>query len=124
MRIKTVYIANILVATWIGIISLFFPESAADSIFGGFYESNGVIRMVGAIWLAIGIVSVIGLWKPLKMSIVLLMQFMYMSAWLLLVAVPAIFQKQPYPKEIALFFLIWVAILPFVIPWKALVRKD
>jgi len=27
---------------------------------------------------------------------------------------------QPYPKEMAVFFVLWVIVLPFVIPWKAL----
>lgn len=52
------------------------------------------------------------------MSLVLVFQLIYKSAWLLFAALPAMMAAKPYPKGMAVFFVIWVAILPFVIPWK------
>ena len=118
--IKIVYFANIIVAGWISITSLFFPKTAVNSIFSGAYTNSEVIRLVGALWFSIFIISVLGLWKPITFSPILIVQLIYKSLWLLVVAVPAIIKRNSYPEGMALFFLIWVLILPFIIPWKEL----
>ncbi len=120
IAIKLVYIANIIVAGWISITSLFYPKIAQQSVFSNAYEYSEVIRLVGTLWGAIFILSIIGLIYPKQMSLVLLFQLIYKSSWLLVVALPAMLNTQPYPKGMASFFVVWVAVLPFVIPWKEL----
>jgi hypothetical protein len=115
--LKLVYIANIIVAGWIGITSLFFPKISSATIFQNAYQTTDIIRLVGCLWLAIAILSVLGLWRPLTFSPVLLLQLIYKGSWLLIVAIPAIKNNQPYPSGMATFFLVWVLVLPFVIPW-------
>jgi hypothetical protein len=122
VALKIIYIANILVAGWISISSLFFPKTAAASVFSNAYPATEVMRLVGCLWLAITILSVLGLARPLSFSPVLLVQLIYKSVWLLVVALPAILNKQPYPAGMALFFLIWCIVLPFVIPWSAWIK--
>lgn len=120
MALKIVYIANIIVAGWISITSLFFPKVAATSVFSDVYPSSDLIRLVGALWFSIFLISILGLWKPITFSPILLVQLIYKSLWLLVVALPAILNKSTYPSGMAAFFLIWIAVLPFVIPWKEL----
>lgn len=116
--IRLVYIANILVAGWIGVTSLLNPKLAATAVFTNAYPSSEVMRLVGCLWLAITLLSFLGLWQPMTFSPVLLLQLIYKSTWLLVVALPAIRHHQPYPTAMAVFFLVWVVVLPFVIPWK------
>lgn len=123
MGMKVVYIANVLVAGWIGITSLFFPKQAGMQIFSNAYPTTDVIRLVGALWLAIAVVSGLGLWKATALSPVLLIQLIYKGTWLLVVALPALRNGNTFPKGMAFFFLVWVCLLPFVIPWKALLRE-
>jgi len=115
--INLIYIANIIVAGWIGITSLFFPKLSSVTIFQNSYQTTDIIRLVGCLWLAIAILSVLGLWRPLTFSPVLLLQLIYKGSWLLVVAIPAIKNNQPYPSGMATFFLVWVLVLPFIIPW-------
>jgi hypothetical protein len=115
--IKLVYIANIIVAGYIGITSLFFPKISSATIFQNSYQTSDLIRLVGCLWLAIAVLSLFGLWRPLTFSLVLLLQLIYKGTWLFVVAIPAIKKNQTYPSGMATFFLIWVLILPFVIPW-------
>lgn len=75
-------------------------------------------RLVGCLWLAIAVLSVLGLFRPISFSPVFLIQLIYKGAWLLVVALPAIQHSKPYPTGMAGFFLIWVLILPVIIPWK------
>lgn len=119
---KLIYIANIIVAGWIGIRSLFFPKLSSATIFQNSYQTTDIIRLVGSLWLAIAILSILGLWRPLTFSPVLLLQLIYKGSWLLVVAIPAIKNNQPYPSGMATFFLIWAVVLPFVIPWTEWTR--
>ena len=116
--LKIVYIANILVAGWISISSLFYPKTAQATVFENQFLYSEAIRLVGALWFAIFILSILGLFFPQKMSLVLLFQLIYKFSWLAFAALPAMINNQPYPKGMATFFIIWVIILPFVIPWK------
>ncbi|MEL6916653.1 MAG: hypothetical protein AAFO99_02875 [Bacteroidota bacterium] len=120
ITLKLMYLANIAVAGWISITSLFFPKKAALTVFSNAYGYSEVIRLVGALWSAIFILSIIGLFYPKKMALVLLFQLIYKGAWVLFVLLPALVNKQSYPRGMATFFIIWCALLPFVIPWKAL----
>ncbi|MEO0895098.1 MAG: hypothetical protein AAFY71_01680 [Bacteroidota bacterium] len=117
MMVYLMYIANIIVAGWISISSLFFPKTAHLTVFQGNLAYSEAIRLVGALWWAIFLMSVLGLFFPEKMRFVFLFQLIYKSSWLLVAALPAILHKQPYPSAMAAFFMVWVILLPFVIPW-------
>ena len=116
-EIKLVYLANIIVAGYIGIVSLFFPKQSSATIFQNSYPTTDIIRLVGCLWLAIALLSLCGLWRPVTFSPVLLLQLIYKGSWLLVVAIPAIKNNQIYPSGMAIFFTVWVLVLPFVIPW-------
>jgi hypothetical protein len=115
---KLMYFANILVAGWISISSLFFPKTAQTTVFSNAFDYSKSIRLVGALWFAIFILSILGLFFPQKMQLVFLFQLIYKSCWLLFAALPALLNHQPYPKGMAVVFVVWVIILPFVIDWK------
>jgi hypothetical protein len=120
--LKIIYIANIIVAGWISITSLLSPKKAALTVFQNAYEPTEVIRLVGCLWLAIAVISALGLWRPISFSPILLVQLIYKGTWLLVVALPAIRSNQAYPSGMAAFFLVWVLVLPFVIPWSEWTR--
>jgi hypothetical protein len=120
MSLKIIYFANIIVAGWISISSLFYPKTAQTTVFEQSFAYSEAIRLVGALWFAIFILSILGLFYPEKMSLVLLFQLIYKSSWLIFAALPAMLNHQPYPKGMAIVFIIWVVALPFVIPWKTI----
>lgn len=119
IALKIIYIANIIVAGWISITSIFSPNKSALTVFQNAYQPTEVIRLVGCLWLAIAVLSVLGLWRPISFSPILLVQLIYKGTWLVIVALPAIKNDQPYPSGMATFFLVWVLVLPFIIPWTA-----
>lgn len=120
LGLKIIYVANIIVAGWISISSLFYPKTAQITVFEQNFAYSEAIRLVGALWFAIFILSILGLFYPEKMSLVLLFQLIYKSSWLLFAALPAMVNHQPYSKGMAVFFIVWVVVLPFVIPWKTI----
>ncbi len=122
IALKIVYITNIIVAGWISTTSLISPKTSATTVFQNAYQPTEIIRLVGCLWLAITVLSILGLWRPISFSPILLVQLIYKGTWLLVVALPAIRNNQPYPTGMALFFLIWVLVLPFVIPWTEWIK--
>ncbi|MDT0606219.1 hypothetical protein [Croceitalea rosinachiae] len=118
LGLKIIYLANILVAGWISITSLFFPKKAVSSVFSNAVQYSESIRLVGSLWGAIFILSILGLFYPKKMALVLLFQLIYKGSWLIFVALPSLINKKQFPEGMAIFFFIWCLILPFVIPWK------
>ncbi|MBI1222996.1 MAG: hypothetical protein GC180_10370 [Bacteroidetes bacterium] len=118
--IQLIYLANILVAGWVGVHSLFFTRHAAVYLYQGVYPASDAIKITGALWLAIALLSLFGLWLPERFAAVLLLQLIYKGGWLLFVALPGLIEKESFPVGIASFFLVWVLILPFVIPWDKL----
>ncbi len=117
---KIVYFANVIVAGWISITSLFFPRRAVETVFTNAFVYSESIRLVGALWGAIFLLSTLGLFYPRQMSLVLLFQLIYKSSWLFFAALPALLRNEPYPRGMATFFVIWVVLLPFVIPWRSI----
>lgn len=115
---KIMYLANILVAGWVGISSLFFPKYAIRAVWEHAYGVSEIMKMTGCLWIGITLLSLFGLFRPLTFAPVFLLQLIYKGTWLLVVTLPAVQNDLPYPKGMASFFMIWVLILPFVIPWK------
>lgn len=116
----SMYAANILVTAWISWTCVFYPERAVQTVFTNGLVYSEAIRLVGALWGGIFLLSCLGLFYPYQMSVILLFQLVYKGSWLIFVALPAIRGSKPYPESMAIFFLLWVIILPFVIPWKSL----
>ena len=122
LALKVIYAANVLVAGWVGISCLFFPRTAVATVFGNALEFSEGLRLVGALWSAIAVLSIVGLFFPQRMVPVLLLQLLYKGGWLLVAALPAIISNATYPKAMAGFFVVWVLVLPFVVPWGHLFR--
>ena len=119
---RAVYATNVLVAGVVGYLSLFAPQVAFRSVFEGTIEPSLDTRILGALWLAIAIVSAFGIFRPLPFSPVLLMQLLYKGGWLLVVVIPILFagRTNALPVAMSTFFAAWVVVLPFAIPWRHL----
>jgi hypothetical protein len=124
MTLRLVYVANIAVAGWISLTSIFSPKLAGQTIFNGASADPQAIKLIGCLWLSIAILSLFGLFRPLAFSPVLLVQVIYKGTWLLVVALPAIRARENFPSGMAGFFVVWVCVLPFIIPWRHLMRAD
>lgn len=116
---RLVYVYNILGAGVVGVVVLLAPRIAAGRIFAGAVTLDASTSILGSIWLAVGVVSVLGLVFPAEMSAVFLVQLVYKSVWLLGVALPAIVtgKGRSIPPVMAILFAVWVVVLPFVTPF-------
>ncbi len=91
---------------------------------GKFPESEGFRTTLGSLWSALLIGSVLGLFYPVTMSPLLLIQVIYKTLWLLVFVLPRFLsgRRKEVPWGIVLTFFVIVASYPWVIPWHHLFR--
>lgn len=114
------YIFNIIVLIPIGLMTLFGGERGGQlTCQGKFPESAGFRTILGSLWTAILIGSVIGLLFPVPMSPLLLIQVIYKTLWLFVFVLPRLLsgRRKELPWGISISFLLIVAGYPWVIPW-------
>jgi hypothetical protein len=120
---RCIYAANIAVTAAVGGLSLFMPPLASTTVWEGKTAASAPMRMTGAWWLAVGALSVLGLWRPLTWSPILVAQLVYKSLFLLAVAAPMLATGRAaaeLPVATSAFFVAWVVLLPLAIPWRYL----
>lgn len=117
------YIFNILILVPIGLMTLLGGERGGQlASQGKFSESEGFRTILGSLWTAILIGSVLGLVYPISMSPLLLIQIIYKAIWLLVFVLPRLLsgRRKEVPWGIALTFFVIVISYPWVIPWGPL----
>ena len=85
--LKIMYWYTILGAGCLGLAMVVVPETVR-SIFGWPVQDPIVYGVTGCVWLAFGLLSILGLKSPLKFVPILLMQLTYKSVWLIGVVLP------------------------------------
>ena len=116
-------IFNIIVLIPVGLLTLLGGERGGQlACQNKFPESEGFRTILGSLWTAILIGSVLGLFFPATMSALLLIQVIYKSLWLLVFVMPRLLKGKlnEVPSGIALVFLVIVLSYPWVIPWGQL----
>ena len=114
------YIFNILVLIPIGLLTLLGGERGGQlACQKKFPESEGFRTILGSLWTAILLGSILGLVFPVQMSSLLLIQVIYKSLWLLVFVKPRLSKLEisEVPSGIALVFLVIVLSYPWFIPW-------
>ena len=114
------YIFNILVLIPVGLTMPFGGAAGKRLIFQGKLPESAEMRTIsGSAWTVILIGSVIGLFHPVSMSPVLLIQVIYNSVWLVVFVVPLLVRGQAndVPWGIAGTFVFIILTYPWLIPW-------
>ena len=117
------YIFNIIVLIPIGLMTMLGGEKGGQlACQRKFPESEGFRTILGSLWTAILIGSVLGLFFPITMSALLLIQVIYKTLWLLVFVMPRMLNKRrnEVPWGIASAFLIIILSYPWIIPWAQL----
>ncbi len=117
------YVFNILVLVPIASLTLLGGAKGGQrACQGKFPESEGFRTVLGSLWMAILIGSVLGLFYPVPMSSLLLIQVIYKTLWLLVYVLPRLVagRRGEVPWGMALTFLVIIGSYPWVIPWEQL----
>jgi hypothetical protein len=117
------YVLNILILIPVALITLLGGQAGNRRVFQNkFTESEGTRTILGSLWTAILIGSCLGLFYPVQMSPILILQVIYKSVWLLVFVVPRLVtgRGREVPWGVAITFLVVVVSYPWIIPWMLL----
>lgn len=120
--LRSMYLVAVIAAGVVGAITLMAPAMAGRYVFGGDIDVDVFIRILGALWLAIGIVAIAGFIDPVRYLPVLLIQLLYKMGWLIFAAYPALLSGKSSIGLVVLtvLFTIWVLALMVLVPFRLL----
>jgi hypothetical protein len=121
------YVFNIVVLIPTALTTLFGSKAVAGQVFQGkFAESAGLRTILGSLWTAILVCSIAGLFFPMVMSPILILQVIYKSLWVIVYAVPrwCSGRSSEVPWGIAGTFLVIIFAYPWLIPWGTLFASE
>jgi hypothetical protein len=123
--LKGMYIFTIIHAGGSGLGIILIP-SIIRSIFGWPTQDPIVFGICGSVWVAFGLLSILGLRSPLKFSPVLLLQLSYKVVWFIGVIVPVLIAgKFPaYGIAYVVFFAIYIIGDLIAIPFSYVFAKQ
>jgi len=123
--LKGMYIFTIIHAGGSGLGIILIP-STVRSIFGWPSQDPIVLGICGSVWVAFGILSLLGLRSPLKYSPVLLLQLSYKAVWFIGVLIPVLIagKFQVYMIAYVVFFAVYIMGDLIAIPFSYVFAKQ
>ena len=119
---RLMFAANVLGAGVPGLLVTFFPAYAQRYLFDGAAQDGLVFGVTGSVWLAIALISVLGLRNPVQFAGVFMVQIVYKTLWITLVGLPAMFQGDERAQFFVFFFTLVTLGFTFAVPWQQLFR--
>ena len=113
-RLRPLYLANIVAAGLPGAVMIAAPVWARANMFAG-TQDPAMFGMTGAIWLAIGLASLLGLRQPELMKGIFLVQMIYKSIWIAAVGVPLLLQGELHVLPMMVFFMAVVVVFIVIV---------
>lgn len=123
--LKFMYVYTIITAGGLGLGIIVAPE-AIKSILAWPVEEPIALGVVGSVYMAFGILSILGLRSPLKFLPVLLLQLCYKSIWFIGVVLPLLVAGR-FPAFGLLFVVIFATFIVgdlIAIPFSYLFHKQ
>jgi hypothetical protein len=123
--LKGMYIFTIIHAGGLGLGVILIP-STVRSIFGLPSQDPIVLGICGSVWVAFGLLSLLGLRSPLKYSPVLLLQLSYKVVWFIGVLIPVLIagKFQVYMIAYVVFFAVYIMGDLIAIPFSYVFAKQ
>lgn len=123
--LKGMYIFTIIHAGGSGLGIILIP-SIVRSIFGWPSQDPIVFGICGSVWVAFGLLSILGLRSPLKFSPILLLQLSYKVVWFIGVLLPVLItgKFQVYMIAYVVFFSVYIIGDLIAIPFSYVFAKQ
>lgn len=119
LRLKIMYILTIILAGIIGLLMLIIPD-VMIAVLGAPAQDPYMYGVLGAFWLGMAIITILGLFDPHKYVPILLLQIVYKSLWIFAVFIPHVIidGAQFYTIFILVVFIIFIVGDLLSIPFK------
>jgi len=122
--LKVMYMYTLVVSGGMGLGMILFPDTV-QSILRFPPQDPVMLGVCGSIFLALGLISLMGLRSPLKFAPVLLLELVYKPIWLVAVALP-LFLEGRFPFYVVTMSAIFITFIVgdlIAIPFSHLFRN-
>ena len=120
---RLMFAANVVGAGVPGFLVTFLPGFAQRYLFDGVAQDGLVFGVTGSVWLAIGLISILGLRNPAPFAGVFLVQIVYKTVWITLVGLPLMAQGDERAAFFVVFFALVTLGFALAVPWGLLLRR-
>lgn len=120
---RLMFAANIIGAGVPGLLVTFFPGFAREYLFDGVAQDGLVFGVTGSVWLAVGLISILGLRNPVPFAGIFMVQVVYKTVWITLVGLPAVAAGDERAAFFVVFFALVTLGFAFAVPWSLLFRR-
>ena len=124
LKLRIMYLYTIIITFIFGLGILIAPDMM-KSMFGWPKQDPIVLGIAGSVFLAFGLLSILGLRAPLKFMPILLMQLCYKVIWFIAVVLPLLIIGQ-FPSYAILHIIIFATFIIgdiIVLPFSDLIAK-
>jgi len=123
--LKGMYIYTIVISGFLGVGIIVMPEMIKTK-FPWPVEEPTAFGIVGSVYVAFGLLSILGLRSPLKFVPVLLMQLCYKSVWFIGVLVPLLVTEHfpSYAIPMVIVFITYIVGDLIAIPFSYIFAKE
>lgn len=125
-KLEIWYLCIMVVEIPMGLMMLIVPDLFIDLL--GFPKPQDplIFGVCASVWLAFGVLSILGFREPMKYVPVLLFQFTYKVIWFIGVVLPWVLTStiQMYGILMIAMFAAFVAADIIVIPWKTFFERE
>jgi hypothetical protein len=115
--ISLILTLNIFAAGWLGLVSVLFTTYSLVSVYKNRLASKKSVRLSGLAWCLLAVLSVAGVWSPMKFIPMLWIQLLLQSIYTFFLISPAFKKRTRPPWGLFLFFLLWTLLLAVALPW-------
>ena len=89
-------------------------------MFGAVVQDGLLFGVTGSVWLALGLLSVLGLFYPLSLVSIFMVQIVYKVIWITAVGIPLTLQGDPRALPFVIFFALVAAGFAYAVPFRYL----
>lgn len=107
--LKAMYVYTLAMSGGVGLGMILFPGTI-QSVFRFPPQDPVVLGLCGSLFLALGLVSILGFRSPLKFAPVLLLELIYKPVWLVAVALP-LFLKGQFPFYVVFISAVFITFI-------------
>lgn len=107
--LKAMYVYTLAMSGGVGLGMILFP-GIIQSVFRFPPQDPVVLGLCGSLFLALGLVSILGFRSPLKFAPVLLLELIYKPVWLVAVALP-LFLKGQFPFYVVFISAVFITFI-------------
>lgn len=121
--IRVMFAADIVGAGIPGFLVTFFPGFAERVMFGAVAQDGLLFGVTGSVWLAIGLLSALGLVYPLPLIGIFMVQIVYKVIWITAVGIPSTLQGDPRALPFIIFSALISAGFIYAVPFRVLFTR-